>query len=76
MVYFSQETQQKWAAGLEGPSNSEEEEDEEGVVDGGALWLPGDILLEMQMLPMVRLAQYRCSIILYTLAKMPFSACA
>lgn len=49
MVYFSQETKQKWSS-----SPAEQElAGEQGKIDGGALWLPGNTLLELQMLPMV-----------------------
>jgi hypothetical protein len=44
MVYFAQETQQRW--GKPGPVGTE---------DGAALWLPGGILLELRMVPPVRL---------------------
>lgn len=52
MVYFSQETQQSWASGSETLDTASQQE-EEGDVDGGALWLPGNVTLELQMLPMV-----------------------
>ena len=51
MVYFSQETKQAWSAS--GPQQ-QLPDTEEGAVDGGALWLPGNTVLELQMLPMVR----------------------
>ena len=44
MVYFCQETQQLW--GAPGAAGSE---------DGAALWLPGGCLLELRMVPPVRL---------------------
>ena len=53
MVYFSQETQQSWSSGVD-TLNAEAQQHEEGDVDGGALWLPGNVILELQMLPMVR----------------------
>ena len=55
MVYFSQETQQSWSSGVDSLNveSPEHEEHEEGDVDGGALWLPGNVILELQMLPMV-----------------------
>ncbi|KAL3157302.1 hypothetical protein ABBQ38_001532 [Trebouxia sp. C0009 RCD-2024] len=49
MVYFSQETKQRWSSS---PAEQELAE-EQGEIDGGALWLPGNTLLELQMLPMV-----------------------
>lgn len=52
MVYFSQETQQSWSSGVDS-LNVESQEHEEEDVDGGALWLPGNVILELQMLPMV-----------------------
>ena len=51
MVYFSQETKQAWSAS--GPQQQLSDTEEEAV-DGGALWLPGNTVLELQMLPMVR----------------------
>ena len=51
MVYFSQETKQKWSAS----SSQQDLSAEEGEIDGGALWLPGNTVLELQMLPMVSL---------------------
>lgn len=49
MVYFSQETKQRWSS-----SPAEQKlAGEQGEIDGGALWLPGNTLLELQMLPMV-----------------------
>lgn len=52
MVYFSQESQQSWLSCAE-TLDARSHEDEEGEVDGGALWLPGNVILELQMLPMV-----------------------
>lgn len=52
MVYFSQETQQSWQS-CSDTLNAKSQQDEEGDVDGGALWLPGNVILELQMLPMV-----------------------
>ena len=51
MVYFSQETKQKWSAS----TSQQDVSAEEGEIDGGALWLPGNTVLELQMLPMVSL---------------------
>lgn len=50
MVYFSQETKQRWTAA---PADQDVAA-EQGEIDGGALWLPGNTVLELQMLPMVR----------------------
>lgn len=49
MVYFSQETKQLWSA------NGSKQQQDAGAeaIDGGALWLPGNVVLELQMLPMV-----------------------
>lgn len=49
MVYFSQETKQRWSTA---PADQDVAA-EDGEIDGGALWLPGNTLLELQMLPMV-----------------------
>ncbi|KAL0043699.1 hypothetical protein WJX82_003553 [Trebouxia sp. C0006] len=49
MVYFSQETKQLWSAN--GPKQQQDAGAE--AIDGGALWLPGNVVLELQMLPMV-----------------------
>ena len=49
MVYFSQETKQTWSAS---PA-AQDLAAEHGEIDGGALWLPGNTVLELQMLPMV-----------------------
>ena len=43
MVYFSQETLHAWRPTTAEPADG-----------GGALWLPGSILLELRMLPPVR----------------------
>ena len=58
MVYFSQETKQRWSSG---PAE-QELAGEQGQIDGGALWLPGNTLLELQMLPMVRLTSAKMSL--------------
>ena len=50
-MYFSQETKQRWSAA---PADQDLAA-ERGEIDGGALWLPGNTLLELQMLPMVHL---------------------
>ena len=50
MVYFSQETKQMWSAN--GSKHKQDAGDE--AIDGGALWLPGNVVLELQMLPMVQ----------------------
>ncbi len=57
MVYFSQETKQLWSA------NGPKQQQDAGVeaIDGGALWLPGNVVLELQMLPMVQPATQSCS---------------
>ena len=51
MVYFSQETKQTWSAA---PADQDLAA-EHGEIDGGALWLPGNTVLELQMLPMVHI---------------------
>ena len=49
MVYFSQETKQLWSA-----SDAKQQQNTGSeAVDGGAMWLPGNVVLELQMLPMV-----------------------
>lgn len=53
MVYFNQETKQAWDACDE--QNQADAQDH--AVDGGALWLPGNTVLELQMLPTVLLWQ-------------------
>ena len=50
-MYFSQETKQRWSAA---PADQDVAA-EQGEIDGGALWLPGNTVLELQMLPMVRM---------------------
>ena len=40
LMYFSTETQQDWRPGKREPDDA-----------GGAFWLPGNVLLELQMLP-------------------------
>ena len=57
MVYFSQETKQMWSA------NGSKQQQDAGAeaIDGGALWLPGNVVLELQMLPMVQPAPQSCS---------------
>lgn len=57
MVYFSQETKQLWSAN--GPKQQQDAGAE--AIDGGALWLPGNVVLELQMLPMVQPAMQFCS---------------
>lgn len=54
MVYFSQETKQLWSA------NGSKQQQDAGAeaIDGGALWLPGNVVLELQMLPMVQPATH------------------
>ena len=39
-MYFSSETQQDWRPGKREPDEA-----------GGAFWLPGNVLLELQMVP-------------------------
>ena len=49
MVYFSQETKQMWSA----RDAQQQQNPQAEAIDGGALWLPGNVVLELQMLPMV-----------------------
>ena len=48
-MYFSQETKQNWSAN----DPKQQEDPQADAIDGGALWLPGNVVLELQMLPMV-----------------------
>lgn len=43
MVYFSQETKQLWSASA--PNQQQDPACE--AVDGGAMWLPGNVVLEL-----------------------------
>ena len=48
-MYFSQETKQMWSA----KDAQQQQNPQAEAIDGGALWLPGNVVLELQMLPMV-----------------------
>lgn len=42
LVYYNQETLQRWKRGARNPSD-----------EGGAMWLPGGVALELRMMPAV-----------------------